>query len=573
MGKVSLQKLVWQPENYSKFQFYLPRVLETSKKEIVGKNDFFDSDCLIIGGGITGACIFWDARLRGLSCTLVEKNDFASGTSQATSKLIHGGLRYLKNFELGLVRESLRERRILGKISPHGVRSLGFALPIYSQSESLMLRAGMELYDKLSYDRNQGISSDLWIPKYSFWNRSRAIQELPLVPREGLVGAYLYYDYANINPERHTTEFILSAVEKGGTAYHYTEVIGLEKIISGAEPGYRVILKDKITGKNREIKTRTVVNATGPWADILEDRLGIPGEKHLVRSKGIHIVIRRITKENCVVLKKRDKSHLFVIPWRGKTIVGTTDSVYSDSPDAFRVTKEDIQNLIDDLNYAYGNTSIKISDVDFYYGGLRPLVDDSGGSSSYSSSRKAEVMDYKDHGFPGVFAALGGKYTTSRAVAESLVDKLADYLPGEFGTCQTADTPLLGGDYADQHSLCKDLEKKFPKESGEKIEILASRYGTAASRVLKSGWKEKGTYYTLSGGEKFYPEEVLYLAKNEMIEKASDFYFRRSGVGVLGKGNSTEWKAIFDLLAKAKNWKPVRKNQEWKEITERYEIS
>ena len=157
-------------------------------------------DVIIIGGGITGACILWDATLRGMKTLLVDKNDYASGTSQATSKLIHGGLRYLKNFEIGLVRESLRERRNLARISPHALYTMGFQIPLYDFKNQLMMKVGMVLYNQLSFDRNKMIHLDNLIPEYRFHNREETIHEIPEIPRENLKGSYLYYDYANLNP-------------------------------------------------------------------------------------------------------------------------------------------------------------------------------------------------------------------------------------------------------------------------------------------------------------------------------------------------------------------------------------
>ncbi|MCB1157918.1 MAG: glycerol-3-phosphate dehydrogenase/oxidase, partial [Leptospiraceae bacterium] len=308
-------------------------------------------DVLIIGGGITGANILWDSTLRGLKGLLVEKSDYASGTSQATSKLIHGGLRYLKNFELGLVRESLRERRILAKISPHAVETLGFFIPIYDMKTKFMLGAGMLMYDKLSYDKNKDISTDRLIPKYRSYSREEAIYEAPEISRARLRGAYLYYDYTNINPERHTTEFIFSAREQGAVARNYTQVIKIARLETG---NFLVDLKDVLSGELISVESRTLVNSAGPWADYIEDMAGIKMDAKLVRSKGIHIVTRKISGNKCIVLQKRDGSHLFVIPWRNKTLIGTTDTSFNEEPDAMRVTKKEILDLIDEVNYSFG---------------------------------------------------------------------------------------------------------------------------------------------------------------------------------------------------------------------------
>lgn len=233
---------------------------------------------------------------------LLEKNDYASGTSQATSKMIHGGLRYLKNFELGLVRESLRERAILARITPQAVQTMGFLVPIYSNIERLVLKVGMEMYNALSYDRNANISQDRSIPKYSFLSKEQTTMESPTIERDKLKGSYLYYDYLNINPERHTCEFIFSARERGAEAKNYTEVTSITR---STDSLYTVVARDKISGKEISFQTKSVVNATGPWADLVESLVGVEIEKHLVGSKGIHIVTRKICGDKTLVTKKK----------------------------------------------------------------------------------------------------------------------------------------------------------------------------------------------------------------------------------------------------------------------------
>ncbi len=541
--------------------------VSASKKSSSGiSSQVFDT--LVIGGGITGATLLWDATLRGLKTVLIEKNDFASGTTQATSKLIHGGLRYLKNAEFGLVRESLRERRILAKISPHALKTLGFIIPIYSSVEKWITHLGLSMYDRFSYDRNREIPSDSWIPKYRFLSPEEIVLEAPSLPRKGLKGGFLYYDYQNMNPERHTCEFIFSAERKGGTALNYTELVA----ISRQGEVYQAIVKDKRSGKSYPIFAKTVVNAAGPWADFVETLAGVGMEKVLVRSKGIHIVTRSLTVSKAVVLKKRDKTHMFVLPWRGKTIIGTTDTVFSDSPDQFKVSKTDIHGLLDEINFAFGYAELTEDDVDFFYGGMRPLVEDPGEKSdTYNASRKTEILDYKEKGLPGFFTALGGKYTTSRHLAEKIADKLCEFLPGKFHPCETHQIPLLSGEFSDLSSLVKGLAKKFPKLDGEFLESAASRYGSSAYEVLQTA-KPKEEYAVLSNGEKFHQSEIRYITKNEKVEKATDFFFRRSGVGVPGIPSPEDLDFLIGEIGKTLGWNPARKKTETGEVLARYKF-
>ncbi len=446
---------------------------------------------------------------------------------------------------------------------------MGFLVPIYSNIERLVLKVGMEMYNALSYDRNANISQDRSIPKYSFLSKEQTTMESPTIERDKLKGSYLYYDYLNINPERHTCEFIFSARERGAEAKNYTEVTSITR---STDSLYTVVARDKISGKEISFQTKSVVNATGPWADLVESLAGVEIEKHLVRSKGIHIVTRKICGDKTLVTKKKDGTHLFIIPWRNKTIIGTTDTEYINSPDRFRVTKKDIEELLSEINYSFGYTNLTLNDVDFYYGGLRPLVEDPGEpKSTYNTSRKTEIFDHKESGFPGFFTAMGGKYTTSRSVGEAVVNKVADYLPGNFSACETSVTPPSTGNYLDLLSFTKELAKKFPKLSGESIETIAFRYGLQAYQILeKSSSREE--FYTLQNGEKFFESEVRFIANREDIRFATDFFFRRSGVGVPGLPEEKETTKLVRSLAKYLRWNQNRISKEIKAVKERYRI-
>ena len=219
-----------------------------------------------------------------------------------------------------------------------------------------MTKLGMVLYNQLSYDRNKMIHLDNLIPEYRFHNREETIHEIPEIPRERLKGSYLYYDYANLNPERYTTEFIFSARSHGAICRNYTEVLNIKKTSTGT---YNVELKDNLTGETTILETKTLVNSAGPWADKIESMTLAGMETKLVRSKGIHIITRKICKDTTVVLKKKNGTHLFVIPWRNKTIIGTTDTVYMDSPDAQSLLRRNAryfvkQKLLFDLDNFLG---------------------------------------------------------------------------------------------------------------------------------------------------------------------------------------------------------------------------
>lgn len=520
------------------------------------KNRFSDIDSdtiydvIVIGGGISGAFILWDSVIRGLNAVLLEQNDYASGTSCATSKLIHGGLRYLKNAEISLVRESLIERRILAYLTPHSIKPLGFILPIYDLKNKYLMKAGLTLYDLLSFDRNQSLGNDSRIPRHEYLDVQKTILEDPNIPRENLKGSVLYYDYANENPERHTCEFIFSSKNKGGKAFNYSSVKQIEYI----NEVYFLTFIDKLSSKEYTIKSRTIVNSAGPWADFIDNLTLKKNESSLIRSKGIHIVTRNISQRYCSVRITKSKKHLFVIPWRGRTIIGTTDTVYNGNPNDFKVTKQDILELISEIN-EYLNFKIEERDVYYYYGGMRPLVDDSNNSTStYNVSRKNEISDHKLSGRPGYITALGGKYTTSRMLAEKATDRVCEIL-GKGKSCSTKTIKPDSGMFSDIPTLIKDLKNQHRNLSEEKAFNLVSRYGSIAKDILSM--KENESFLSQTSiridDNEYYSDEIEYIVKNEDVFYLTDFYFRRSGIANIGKPNESSFNQINLYLGKFLN--------------------
>ncbi|MBL8019597.1 MAG: glycerol-3-phosphate dehydrogenase/oxidase [Leptospirales bacterium] len=487
-------------------------------------------DLIIVGGGISGACLLWDSTLRGMNVLLLEKNDFASGTTQATSKLIHGGLRYLKNFEFGLVRESLRERRILARLAPHSIRPMPFLHPIYKNSKPgrFVFAIGLWLYDLLSFDRNRGVPRHLRLPRHRWLSRQEALQTEPSLHADGLQGAYVYYDYQNVNPERLCCDIIFSAVERGAQAQNYTQV---KEISRDPLSGIHTVSGLNSDGAMVNFRSRSVINAAGPWADMIGRADSSFAKKRIVRSMGIHLITQNLVGEQTVVLHRKDGSHFFIVPWRNYSLIGTTDSVYEGHPDQFKIPESEIQGLLDDVAHGL-NIKLKRSDVLSVYGGLRPLVEESRAvknHDSYSKSRKTEIET--DPGRPGYFSVLGGKYTTSRHLAEQTIDRVAEFLGGTFKPCVTANTPLRTGDFESQTILKQKLflEKQY---SRRRIETMISRYGLLAERMLSP---EDKVVATLDNGEEYFGTEIATILKTEMVRNPSDLLLRRTGLGTAGQ--------------------------------------
>jgi len=398
-------------------------------------------DLLIIGGGITGACVARDAARRGLKVALAERGDFAGATSAHNSRLVHGGLRYLRNFELGLVRESLRERRIWQTIAPHLVHPLPFLVPLFGAGARarLTLAAGLTLYDLLSYDRNRVPFEGQRMPGHSWLGAAEARAIEPILDSPGLSGAFAYYD-AQMHPEQLALACLIDAGAHGAALANYVEA---ESLILGGGRAQGARLRDRMTGTAFEIRAKATLVAAGPWADIfLRRALDHPPSHKLLRSKGIHLVVPAMTRGHALTVAA-EHGHFFVLPWgSGHTLLGTTDTAFTGDPDHVGVSETDIAGFLAFVNAHLANARLSRAQVQHFYAGLRPLVDD-GSGDTYGASRRAELVDHaKDDGVDGLFSAIGGKWTTSRHLAETVVDRLVERLGIKADRCETARRPL-----------------------------------------------------------------------------------------------------------------------------------
>src|SRR5689334_730943 len=340
-------------------------------------------DVLIIGGGATGCFTARDAAMRGLSVALIEARDFASATSAHNSKLAHGGLRYLKNFELSLVRESLRERLGLMRMAPHQVRPLPFLLPLYHAGlgERAKLAAGLSLYDLLSYDRNRLDDPSQRLPGHRWLNARDAQAREPVLAGNGLEGAFEYHDAQMYMPERIALENLVDADAHGAAIANY---VAAEKLLLRAGKVEGCTARNKMTGAPFDIRARTVLVAAGPWADLfLEQATGQQAAHKLIRSKGIHLLVPQISRAALTI--EAGSGHLFALPWRGHTLLATTDTPFQGDPAAVTVSESDIENFLATFRKYLPQAALTRDKVEFFYAGLRPLVSD-GSKDSYKVS-------------------------------------------------------------------------------------------------------------------------------------------------------------------------------------------
>lgn len=526
-------------------------------------NDDIQFDLIIIGGGITGAAVAYDAASRGLSVGLIEKSDFGAATSSATSKLIHGGLRYLATMEFGLVRESLRERKTLENIAPNLVRPIPFMITTNKTkltNTKLIIKAGMIMYDFFSFDKGRTWDKNQKIP----WHRTISPDEVmklePNVKAQGLTGASIYYDCMSLFPERLTLAFIKSAIAKGAQVANYARV---DEFIHGQ--GGRIegiLVRDLISGKSHILKGKLTINCGGPWADII---LGLAKKEkapeQLRRSEGIHVITKKLINSHVVGSITPSGRHFFLIPWRNHSLIGTTDKEYIGLPDDYRVTKESIIELLNDVNSSFGNNNpITYDDVLYAYGGLRPLVEDQT-EDVYESSRKYEIYDNARDGLDGLITVEGGKYTTSRNLAQQVLKIVKKKLRKNLGPMITDKEYLAGCDIPDIDSFLQNARDKHTDFPPHTIEYLAGIYGTELDRLMALV-KENNDWSKPLNDDGEMLGQVVYAIRHEMALTLKDIIFRRTGIGTLGHPGNDVLNKVARVAAAELKWDKKKTEKE-----------
>jgi glycerol-3-phosphate dehydrogenase len=540
-------------------------------KRYIEEDDDQIFDLVIVGGGITGAAVAYIAAARSLSVALFERKDYGGATSAATSKLIHGGLRYLANGELKLVRESLRERRILGNIAPNFVYPLPFLLPMYKRWKGNIWKmlAGMYIYDALSYD------------KKDTWDRSKKLQNHRLVPRrktirlepnlkmEDLRNAFYFFDYQSIFPERLTLAFIKSAAEYGAKVSNYTPVEGF--VFGEGDRITGVKVRDSFTGSEKEVRGRLVVNCGGTWADeILNLAAGKDMPEHRVkRSEGIHIITKKIAGHHVVSLQKSDGGHMMIMPWRDHSLIGTTDKEYFGDPDDYRVSKESIDEIINNVNENFGR-KISRSDIIHAYGGLRPLVDDQT-KGSYETSRKYEVYDNANDGIDGMITVEGGKYTTSRSLAREVLRLVSAKLERTLSDSVSDNLYLSGCEIRDMRQFIIRQHLNYKDFSRNTVEYVSRNYGTE-SRIVFQIARDEPRYAEVVSHDGEILAEVVYAINYESARTLRDIMLRRTGTGTLGNPGREIIDRIASVAAELLGWDKKRREEETASILNEYEL-
>jgi glycerol-3-phosphate dehydrogenase len=476
---------------------------------------------LVVGGGVVGAGVALDAATRGLSVGLVEARDFGSGTSSRSSKLIHGGLRYLEQLNIGLVREALAERSLLlQRIAPHLVHPVSFLFPFTHHAwERVYVGAGVTAYDVLGVTLGQTRG----MPRHRQLTRGGALKIAPALKRSALTGALIYWD-AQVDDARYVMTLVRTATAYGAHAASRTQVTGFlregERVT-----GVRAI--DLESGTELEIRAQQVVNATGVWTDETQAMVGGRGTINVRASKGVHLVVPRdrIHSSSGIILRT-PFSVLFVIPWGRHWIIGTTDTDWSLDKAHPAASRADIDYVLGQVNRVLA-VPLTRDDVEGVYAGLRPLL--AGESESTSKLSREHTVA---HPVPGLVMIAGGKYTTYRVMARDAVDAVAHGLNGRVAPSCTDVVPLLG---ADGYVALWNARYSLARSSGlhvARIEHLLHRYGALTGEVLDLIASDPGLAKPLAGADDYLRAEVVYAASHEGARHLDDVLARRTHVSI-----------------------------------------
>ncbi|MEU4890836.1 glycerol-3-phosphate dehydrogenase/oxidase [Streptomyces sp. NPDC044780] len=478
-------------------------------------------DVLVVGGGVVGAGTALDAATRGLETGLVEARDWASGTSSRSSKLIHGGLRYLEMLDFALVREALKERGLLlERIAPHLVKPVPFLYPLKHRLwERCYAGSGVALYDAMSFSSGHGRG----LPAHRHLTRGRALRVAPCLRKDALVGALQYYD-AQMDDARYVTMLVRTAAAYGAQVANRARVVGFLR------EGERVVgarVHDLEQGGEFEVRARQVVNATGVWTDETQALIGERGQFHVRASKGIHLVVPkdRIHSTTGLILRT-EKSVLFVIPWGRHWVIGTTDTDWDLDKAHPAASSADIDYLLEHVNEVLA-VPLTRDDVEGVYAGLRPLL--AGESEATSKLSREHTVA---HPVPGLVVVAGGKYTTYRVMAKDAVDEAVHGLDHRVGPCVTEEVPLVG---AVGYKALWNARARIGRQTGlhvARIEHLLNRYGSAAQEVLELIADDSSLGEPLAGADDYLRAEVVYAASHEGARHLDDVLTRRTRISI-----------------------------------------
>ncbi len=535
-------------------------------------------DVVVVGGGIFGICVAWDAVLRGLSVALIEKDDWGGATSANHFKLIHGGLRYLQHLDLQRVRESSQERNVLLRIAPHLMTPVPFVVPTYGhglQGPELM-RAALAVYDLLVADRNRGIRDPARrIPAGRIISRAEYRRLFPDLDQPGLTGAAVFYEVQVYNPPRLSLAFVRSAMERGAVAANYVEARGF---LRRGERICGVRARDRLSGDEFDVRARCVVNATGPWAKwLVQEGLGRPLQPEPTFSRDAYFVVKgRLTGDHALAILgqtrdpdavlSRGRRHLFLVPWRQYTLIGVWHKVHTGRPECFTVTHEELQAFLDEVNTSCPALGLELSDVTRWNAGLTLFGDNDPQARDLRYGHRSLIIDHRRvHGLDGLITLIGVRFTTARNVATRTVDRVLCKLGERPRPSPTGQTRLTGGQIDDirdyQEQVYREWSSRFERDT---LQALVANYGTLHKEVLALARDHPELGQPLPGSS-VLRAQVVHAVREEMALKLSDVVFRRTD---LATGEDPGDEALWECgrwMAQELGWSSQRLSSEVEE--------
>lgn len=534
---------------------------------------------VVVGGGIFGVSLAWEAASRGLSVALVERNDFCGGTSANSYKMVHGGIRYMQHADFPRIRESCRERSSLLRVAPHLVRPLPILVPTYRglMKSRLAMRTAMAVYDAVTLDRNRGISDPLnQIPAGRILGKQDCLDLYPDLAADDFTGGALFHDGQMYNPTRLALSFLRSAVEAGAQAANYVEASELLR------EGDRVIgvrAEDRISGESLEIRGDVVINAAGPWAQKVLGRVRLNPQPTFSRDAAFVIPDKRIpdvalavqgaTKDPDAVLSRGER-HLFVVPWRQYTMVGVWHVVWDRDPDEVDLPDDELGQFIEEVRGAMPSLNLELGDVSLWNAGCVLFGENKEGATHLSYGKRSWIVNHREtDGVDGLFTVIGVRYTTARGVAERTIDQIAKSTSLNPRRSETETTPVFGAEYSLFGDLVRELRARAPQLDERCAEPLLRNYGARFGDVLDSAEGQQDGLEPLPGATTL-KAEITHAIRHEMAQTLSDVLLRRTDVGT-GERPSDEalaWAA--DRCQSELGWDAERRQREIDQLLSRF---
>ena len=514
-------------------------------------------DVLVVGGGIYGLTIAYDAAQRGRSVALIERDDFGSGSSFNHLRTIHGGLRYLQSLDVARARESILERRAIARIAPQAVRPLPFAVPLYRSllRGKLAMRAGFALDRLVAADRNRGVLSSHRLPGGQVVSRSHAAQRFPGLKRQGLTGAAVFYDYLTTEPDRFTFSYALAAAEHGAVLMNHVEAV------APRVDGTRVVgvtARDMLTRGTVDIDARVTVNATGGGVDGLLAPLGI--SSGITMMKAMNLVTRRDAGDEALGGRSASGRNLFLVPWRDRALFGTWESASPCAPGDTSVSESDVGAFISELNQAFPALDLTLADVTLVHRGVVPATVRDG---AVALERHEQIRDHASQGFEGLLTVAGTKFTTARRVAERVTDLLLTKLQEKPVACRTATTPLPGGSLRDIGLAIADARREFDEGlPTDTIPHLIAAYGSRYRDVMEIAGTRPDWRTRLAPDSPVIGAELVLAARKEMAPTLADIVIRRTPLGALGHPGDAALTRAAAIVGAELGWSDDQRGRE-----------